>query len=288
MLPERLARDPRLLPVRNGVAAEHLKGVVEASRFVFGQKKQVKAGASALRKAPEARAEQIDQALFGEGVSVYLEEGGWAFVQYEVDHYVGWMRADELGAPVEPTHRVKAMRTFIYEKADMKSAPLVAVSMNARLALGEVKGEYARVHDLGWVFAQHVGLLGDFEADWVGVAERFVGSPYLWGGRESAGIDCSGLVQVSMQATGKAPLRDSDMQELTIGEALDISKGLPELKRGDLVFWNGHVAIVANDGHVLHASERDMQVGFEPIDKAFARVRGRLGEIRTVRRVRPD
>lgn len=246
---------------------------------------QVKAGALAIRKAPEARAEQVDQALFGEGLTVYGEEEGWAWVQLEADNYVGWLRADGLGPPVEATHRVKALRTFVYEKADMKSAPLLAVSMNAKLALGEVRGDYQHVHDLGWVFSQHVGLLGDFEADFVAVAERFAGSPYLWGGRESAGIDCSGLVQVSLQATGKAPLRDSDMQEQTLGEALDLSKGVPPLKRGDLVFWNGHVGIVADSEHLLHASERDMQVGFEPLDAAFARIRPKVGDVRTVRRL---
>jgi hypothetical protein len=167
----------------------------------------------------------------------------------------------------------------------MKSPPLLAVSMNARLTISEARGEYLHVRDLGWVFGQHVGLLGDFEADFVSVAERFVGSPYLWGGRESAGIDCSGLVQVALQATGTSPLRDSDMQEQTLGEALDTSGALPELKRGDLVFWNGHVALVASETNVLHASERDMRVGFEPIEMAFARVRGRLGDIRTIRRL---
>jgi hypothetical protein len=285
MLPERLARDPRILAVRDGIAAEQLRGAVEASRFVHGVRKQVRAGSAALRKAPEANAEQVNQALFGEGVTVYDEQEGWAWGQLDVDHYVGWMRADELGEPVSPTHRVSVLRTFIFEAPNLKALPLRAVSMNALLALGEVEAGFTKVLGLGWIFSRHVSLLGDFERDFVAVASRFVGAPYLWGGRESAGIDCSGLVQVSLQATGKAPLRDSDMQEQTLGEPVQPAKDFSNLQRGDLVFWRGHVGIMESPATLLHASARDMKVEIEPLAEAIARIRGIAGEVRSVKRL---
>jgi hypothetical protein len=285
MLPERLARDPRILAVRDGIAAEHLRGAVEASRFVRGGRRQVRAGSAALRKAPEANAEQVNQALFGEGFTVYDEQEGWAWGQLEIDHYVGWMRADELGEPVPTTHRVSALRTFIFEAPHLKAAPLRAVSMNALLALGEVEAGFTKVLGLGWIFTRHVALLGDFERDFVEVAARFVGAPYLWGGRESAGIDCSGLVQVSLQATGKAPLRDSDMQEQTLGEPVQPAKDFSNLQRGDLVFWRGHVGIMESGTTLLHASARDMKAEIEPLAEAIARIRGIAGEVRSVKRL---
>jgi hypothetical protein len=285
MLPERLARDPRILAVRDGIAAEHLRGAVEASRFVHGVRRQVRAGSAALRKAPEANAEQVNQALFGEGVTVYDEQEGWAWGQLDIDHYVGWMRADELGEPVPPTHRVSVLRTFIFEGPNLKAAPLRAVSMNALLALGEVEAGFTKVPGVGWIFSRHVSLLGDFERDFVEVATRFVGAPYLWGGRESAGIDCSGLVQVSLQATGKAPLRDSDMQEQTLGEPVQPAKDFSNLQRGDLVFWRGHVGIMESPATLLHASARDMKVEIEPLAEAIARIRGIAGEVRSVKRL---
>jgi cell wall-associated NlpC family hydrolase len=282
MLPEALASDPRMLPHRGDIAAEHLRGVVRADAFVSGVRKQVRAGSSSLRKSHDASAEQVNQALFGEVFTQYDEKEGWAWGQLEADNYVGWLRADELGPLADATHRVSSLRTFIYARPDMKSAPMLAVSMNARLALGEADGNFLRVLGSGWVFRRHVGLLGDFEMDFVAVAERFVGSPYLWGGRESAGIDCSGLVQVSLQATGVSPLRDSDMQERTLGEPVAEPSNL---KRGDLVFWRGHVGIMFDSVNLLHASARDMKVEIEALADAAVRIQPIAGEVRSIRRL---
>ena len=284
-LPEGLASDPRMLAFRGDIAAEHLKGKVSADRFVAGRPMQVRAGSAALRKAPDAMAEQVNQALFGEGFTVYDEAGGWAWGQLAADNYVGWMRADELGPPVVATHRVKVLRSFIFPRPDMKSPPMLAVSMNARLALGEVLNGFAQVEGSGWIFARHASPVAEFEKDFVGVAERFVGSPYLWGGRESAGIDCSGLVQVSLQATGRSVLRDSDMQEQTLGEKLEADASFSGLKRGDLIFWRGHVGMMCDSVRLLHASARDLHVEIEPLAEAVARIRPIAGEVRSVRRL---
>jgi len=289
MLPEGLARDPRLLPARDGIAAEHLKGVIAAARYSPGTRKVVTAGAAAMRKGPDSSGEQVNQALFGESFTVYDEQEGWAWGQLAADHYVGWIRADELGPAIVPTHRLSVLRSFLFEAPNLRAAPLKAVSMNALLTLGESEGGFTRVLKAGgvqgWIFGRHVSLLGDFEPDFVDVATRFVGSPYLWGGRESAGIDCSGLVQVSLQATGKAPLRDSDMQEKTLGEAVTPDAEYSNLKRGDLVFWRGHVGIMESASMLLHASARDLHVEIEPLAEAIARIRPIAGEVRSVRRL---
>ena len=286
MLPELLAKDARLLPKFGDVAADKLKGVVAAKSFVPGERMQVAAGAAALRREPDATAEQVNQALYGEGFTVYLREEGWAWGQLDADNYVGCMREADL-APrgAEPTHRVSSLRSFIFALPHLKSQPLAAVSMNALLALGEAKDGFARVLGSGWIFLKHVSLLGDFERDFVAVAERFVGAPYLWGGRESAGIDCSGLVQVSLQATGKSPLRDSDMQERTLGEELKTDAHFSNLRRGDLIFWRGHVGMMASPILLLHASAYRMEVEIEPLAEAVARIRPIAGEVRSVRRL---
>jgi hypothetical protein len=149
MLPEGLARDPRLLPVRGGIAAEHLKGVIAAARYSPGTRKVVTAGAAALRKGPDSGGEQVNQALFGESFTVYDEQDGWAWGQLAADHYVGWIRADELGPAIVPTHRLSVLRSFLFEAPNLKSAPLKAVSMNALLTLGESEGGFTRVLKAG-------------------------------------------------------------------------------------------------------------------------------------------
>jgi NlpC/P60 family/Bacterial dipeptidyl-peptidase Sh3 domain len=267
---EKLAADPRLVP--KGMSGE-------------GEPMRITGGSAALRRAPEASAEQVNQALFGEGCRVFDRQGEWAYVQLDLDRYVGWMRAEHLRPPVNATHRVRVLRTFLYERPDMKSRPFRAISMNARLAIGEAEGNFSRVADFGWVFSRHVAPLGEWETDFVGVAQHFLGSPYLWGGRESAGLDCSGLVQVSLQATGVSPLRDSDMQEQTLGEPIEAAADYSNLKRGDLVFWKGHVGIMQSATILLHASARDLHVELEPLAEAVARIRPIAGEVRSVRRL---
>jgi cell wall-associated NlpC family hydrolase len=267
---DRWSSEPRLTPKPEAGPAERMR---------------VSAGSAALRREPDGSAEQVNQALFGEPVFLFERQGEWAYVQLALDRYVGWMRLASLEpAGREASHRVRVLRTFIYERPDMKSRPSRAISMNARMALDESHGNFVRIEGAGWVFARHVAPLDETETDFVAVAQKFVGSPYLWGGRESAGVDCSGLVQVSLQATGIFPLRDTDMQEATLGLAHEPDAAFTNLERGDLVFWKGHVGIMCSPSLLLHSSARDMHCEVEPLMQAVDRIRPIAGDVRSVKR----
>jgi cell wall-associated NlpC family hydrolase len=227
----------------------------------------------------------VSEALYGERVTVYETTGeGWAWGQMEVDGYMGWFSANAFGPVGKPaTHRVTALRSFIFLTPDIKHAPAAALSFASRLAVTGTQGAFVTT-DLGFVPAQHVAPLAQTAPDFVATARRFLGAPYLWGGRSSTGLDCSGLVQLALQAAGHACPRDSDMQQAALGARVPFSD-LAALKRGDLVFWKGHVGFVSNPGHLLHANAFHMAVVEELLAESVARIKNSGLEILDARRL---
>ena len=270
--------DKRLTPARDDVAADYLEGRVPAQRYVRGTAHQVTASVLPVRRTPEPDGAQETQALFGEVFTVYDERGGWAWGQAAIDGYVGYVETDGLAAPVDvPTHRVSALRSYRYPEPDLKSSPLGLLSMNAKLAVtgADEDGTWLSESRGGWVFAGHTAPMGDAARDPVAVMEAFLGAPYFWGGRESLGLDCSGLIQLGYELGGIVPPRDADMQELWFtaperGETLWQSGDDGDwrdvaLRRGDLIYWPGHTGVMADDTRMLHANATSMAVTCEPL-----------------------
>ena len=278
--------DPRLTPARPDLAAKYLEGKVKAARFVEGEAFEIADALAPLRERPSTEAALSTQALKGEGVTIYDRDGeGWAWGQLNSDGYVGWLPDRALAKPGEkPTHKVTAIRTFAFPGPSIKLPPAETLVMGALVSVIREDGPFAVTRE-GWYLPRpHLGGIDRFVEDFVAVAECFVGTPYLWGGKSSLGIDCSGLVQVALNASGTGCPRDSDMQQQGLGRLLGPNES-GQLKRGDLIFWKGHVAIVRDAGTIVHANAHHMATAIENTGDAIARIKAAGSEITAIKRL---
>jgi cell wall-associated NlpC family hydrolase len=265
--------DRRIFAFRPDLAEASLEGRVDAARFTKGASAQVRVPRIALRAKPDIFCGLDTELMLGEGVRVFDVADGWAWVKSDLDDYVGYLpQATIIDTAPAPTHWVMVPRTFLYPEPDMKRPPVEAVSMGSRMTVtgeAETRGTRYLLTTEGAVIARHLAPVGaTISDDYVEIASRFLETPYLWGGRTGFGLDCSGLVQLSMMMAGRAAPRDSDQQAAMPGKAITRE----DLARGDLVFWKGHVAVMEDRDTLLHANGYTMSVAREHLDDAISRI----------------
>lgn len=284
--PDRPAFDLRRHAWRPDLAAAKLRGQCEAARFVEPEMARVRAATVPLRKRPEAGIAYETELLHGEVIEIYERKDGWLWAQAARDSYVGYLpEAAVDGDAPAATHRIGALRSFLYPGPGIKTTPRDFLPFLAEVSVIETEGDWARTAD-GWLYRPHLAPLDAFASDPVEVAERFLGIPYLWGGKSSLGLDCSGLVQTACFASGVFAPRDSDMQEADLGTPVALeSADLAALPRGMLLFWPGHVAIAQGGGRMIHANAFHMAVESEEIVPAIARIAAKGSPLRALRRL---
>jgi hypothetical protein len=284
------APDPRLtLALRAGegeafvLADIALEGRVPAARYAAPEPMQVTIPACGVRRAPDSAAEQVDQLVFGERFDALTTRDGFVYGQARRDGYVGWVPFEALSTlGPAPTHWVRALRTYIFPQASIKTPPHLCLSTNALVTVETVEGRFAKLAGGGWAPSSHLAVLGEVERDPAAVALRYLGAPYLWGGRDSVGLDCSGLVQQALYACGLFAPRDSDMQS-KLGVAIN---RMTDLKRNDLVFWRGHVGLMLDADRLIHANAHHMAAAVEPLAEAVSRIAAAGGgELTALRRL---
>lgn len=269
--------DRRLTPANDRVALASLRGVIEAPLYAEGTPAQLAVPLADLRKAPDGPRER--QVLMGDALTVIERHQAWAFVQAAKDGYCGYLPETALAAVEPVTHWVATPGTHLYAGPKVQAQDLGALSLGCRLTVIGQDGSFAQTPQ-GYVPACHLRALGDWHDDPVTVAQSLLATPYLWGGNSRAGIDCSGLTQVAHLACGIVCPADSDQQQ-------SMGHPLPEdapLQRGDLLFWKGHVALVAAPDLMIHATGHAMAVVFEPIRTGMARIIAQSGGPITHRR----
>lgn len=262
--------DPRLHPLRPDLAARRYSKTYAAAKFADGIIHAVVKGRLSMRGRPDPAASQTNELLFGEEFEVYEIKAGWAWGQALRDDYVGYVEASGLTKALpRPSHYVTALASHIYPVADLKTPPLDMVTLGAAVSLktGPRVLGFAELNTGGWIYARHLSPIAAVETDFVATALKFLGAPYLWGGKSPAGLDCSALTQIALFAAGIKIPRDTDLQLKVLGPALPLDAALA---RGDIAFFPGHVGIMLDSANLLHANATHMAVTVNPLAEVIA------------------
>lgn len=229
-----------------------------------------------MKESPNENSALETECLFGEKIEIKDSYMEWVYCKSETDNYSGWIKKNTIGALGNPTHRVIANRSFIYERKDAKSNCLFYLPMGAKLVIKDIQATWAKVslftnydHENGYIPSNHIIKLNHSVEDWVAIAENLINTPYRWGGKDTIGIDCSALLQLSYENYGEIiPRNTIDQLKVQKPTVSDINA----LRRGFVVFWKGHVAIMTDKLNCVHANAFHMKTIIEPLDEVVSRM----------------
>ena len=273
--------DTRITPIRRDLASTAYKAIVKRKKYVTAKLATVKSAFTPLYSNKGSKLST--QLLYGEECDVFETKNGWSWIQSRRDNYVGYTPTINLTRKIyKPNSKVISLRTVIYTKPDIKSVTKGYLSFNSLVEVIKIKGKYSLIKNLGWCPSLDLAKIKSSKFNHIDLSKQYLDTPYLWGGRDSMGIDCSGLVQNLHQINNRPFPRDTDMQEIFVTNEVKYEK---DLKAGDLVFWKGHVAMMIDNSNIIHANAYHMKTAIEPLSTAKKRILKSNGKIKKLGRL---
>ena len=272
--------DERITPIKKDLAHSTYKTIIKKKKYVKGSKHTVIKPFTPLYN--KLNSKLSTQLLFGEECIVLEKKNKWSWIQSLRDQYVGYTPTENLSrSSLRTTHKVFTLRTFVYKKPDIKSESLGYLSFNSLLQITAKTKRFSKIKNFGWIPTSSITALNNYKLNIVSLANQYLDTPYLWGGRDSMGIDCSGLIQNLFQIKNIRFPRDTDMQEIYVTREI-LKKNL---RAGDLVFWKGHVAMMVDNRNIIHANAFHMKTAIEPLSVAQKRIFKTNGPVKKFGRV---
>ena len=273
--------DTRITPIRRDLASTAYKAIVKRKKYVTAKLATVKSAFTPLYSNKGSKLST--QLLYGEECDVFETKNGWSWIQSRRDNYVGYTPTINLTRKIyKPNSKVISLRTVIYTKPDIKSVTKGYLSFNSLVEVIKIKGKYSLIKNLGWCPSLDLAKIKSSKFNHIDLSKQYLDTPYLWGGRDSMGIDCSGLVQNLHQINNRPFPRDTDMQEIFVTNEVKYEK---DLKAGDLVFWKGHVAMMIDNSNIIHANAFHMKTAIESLSTAKKRILKSNGKIKKLGRL---
>ena len=273
--------DTRITPIRRDLASIAYKAIVKRKKYVTAKLATVKSTFSPIYSNKGSKLST--QRLYGEECDVFETKNGWSWIQSRRDNYVGYTPTINLTRKIyKPNSKVISLRTVIYTKPDIKSVTKGYLSFNSLVEVIKIKGKYSLIKNLGWCPSLDLVKIKSSKFNHIDLSKQYLDTPYLWGGRDSMGIDCSGLIQNLHQINNRPFPRDTDMQEIFVTNEVKYEK---DLKAGDLVFWKGHVAMMIDNSNIIHANAYHMKTAIEPLSTAKKRILKSNGKIKKLGRL---
>ena len=273
--------DTRITPIRRDLASTAYKAIVKRKKYVTAKLATVKSTFTPLYSNKGSKLST--QLLYGEECDVFETKNGWSWIQSRRDNYVGYTPSINLTRKTyKPNSKVISLRTVIYTKPDIKSVTKGYLSFNSLVEVIKIKGKYSLIKNLGWCPSLDLVKIKSSKFNHIDLSKQYLDTPYLWGGRDSMGIDCSGLIQNLHQINNRPFPRDTDMQEIFVTNEVKYEK---DLKAGDLVFWKGHVAMMIDNSNIIHANAFHMKTAIEPLSTAKKRILKSNGKIKKLGRL---
>jgi len=255
-------------------------------KFFTGQRLKIIDNYTPIKCSPNIDSETMSEALYGENFILKKTFKNWLFGKLESDNYEGFISINSISTEdYKHTHYVSELRTYMYSKPDIKSVTTGILSINSLITVvDEVRG-FSKLNNDSYVFTRHIDLKSKKNNNYIDTAIKFTNTPYKWGGRTSFGIDCSGLVQLSLMNSGYECPRDSELQKQVLGKNIPLETCFNNLKKGDLIFWEGHVGIMVSDKNIIHANSFSMDTRIEKLTDVDSRISQNSNKICEIKRI---